>query len=731
MEKRGLVDLGFTEEKVPVGTHTCLFYWDEAKKNRMLLKFLAAGLRNQEKVVCLLDSLTRTEILNWFRAEKIDIGNGDPEAALLVAKNKEVYYPEGYFDPEEMIGRWRQYAEEAIADGFKQVRVTGEIHWLCAGIPGAERFFEYEKMINDCLKELPITVLCQFDTNQLPGTAILDLLKVHPLTIANGQIIYNPFYPVPEREQRRLFYFTRRKRERLEWSERVSPVLLVVTGILQTLPTVRRKVEFTEGLLKKGFGLNDYYLCVEDYTAQCGAWPDPLPERRETAYFPIGTADFDFGYLLLRPEGLEPRLRVLVANYLNLLALSLESAKQKELWQISTQEMAAAQELTELLKLQKLESLGILASGIGHDFNNLLAAILSNVQLAVLKWKKGLDGIKDLEAVEAATLKAAKLTKQLMSFAKGNAPVKQAARLGEVIKETAEFALRGSSVKCRYILPKDLWSVEIDNDQISQVIHNLLLNAVQAMASGGVIRIAAHNVVLTSQNKLWLRPGNYVRVEFEDQGRGISEDVLSKVFDPYFTTKKGGTGLGLSSSYYIIQNHNGYLGAQSREGDGSTFYFYLPATVEPPVAEIRQQGFISSGTGKLLLMDDELLILTSLREFLERCGYQVAIAKDGAEAVIFYEQAKKAGAPFDLVMLDLTVPGGIGGKEAVRMILAIDPEAKVIASSGYSDDPVMLDYRNFGFSGVVSKPFKMEALSALIKSLLKPKPKPKPLPVSD
>ncbi len=251
------------------------------------------------------------------------------------------------------------------------------------------------------------------------------------------------------------------------------------------------------------------------------------------------------------------------------------------------------------------------------------------------------------------------------------------------------------------------------------------------MASGGVIRIAAHNVVLTSQNKLWLRPGNYVRVEFEDQGRGISEDVLSKVFDPYFTTKKGGTGLGLSSSYYIIQNHNGYLGAQSREGDGSTFYFYLPATVEPPVAEIRQQGFISSGTGKLLLMDDELLILTSLREFLERCGYQVAIAKDGAEAVIFYEQAKKAGAPFDLVMLDLTVPGGIGGKEAVRMILAIDPEAKVIASSGYSDDPVMLDYRNFGFSGVVSKPFKMEALSALIKSLLKPKPKPKPLPVSD
>lgn len=727
MDKHDLVDLGFTEEKVPIGSHTCLFYRDEAKKNQMLLEYLAAGLRNHEKVVCLVDSLTKTEILKWFQEEKIDTGDSVPEASLVVVRNKEVYYPEGYFDPEEMIGRWRQYVAEAITAGFKQLRVTGEANWLCAGIPGTERFIEYEIMINDCLKGYPITVLCQFDTNKLPGTAIFDLLNVHPLAITNGQIMFNPFYTIPERKLRYPFCFSQRKRKRIAQSERVSAILLMVPGILETLPTVRRKVEFTEGLLKNVFGLKDYFICLEGYTVQSNTWTNLLPERSAVVYLPIRTANFNFGYLILPPGVLEPGFRPLVANYLNLLALSLECGKQNERCQIANQEIAATQELTELLKLQKLESIGILASGIGHDFNNLLAAILSNVQLAILKWKKELDGIKELQAVEAATLKAAKLTKQLMSFTRGGAPVTQTARLEEVIKETAEFALRGLSVKCRYMLPKDLWSVQIDNDQISQVIHNLLLNAVQAMADGGEIRIAAYNVVLTFQNKLWLRPGNYVRVEIEDQGSGIPEALLTKVFDPYFTTKKEGTGLGLSTSYYIIQNHNGYLGVQSWEGDGSTFYFYLPATVEVPVPENKQQDFIARGTGKLLLMDDELLILNSLRECLERCGYQVAITKDGREAALCYEQAKKDGTPFDLVILDLTIPGGVGGKEAARMILAIDPEAKVIASSGYSDDPVMLDYRKFGFSGVVSKPFKIEALSALIKKLLEPKP----LPVSD
>ena len=389
--------------------------------------------------------------------------------------------------------------------------------------------------------------------------------------------------------------------------------------------------------------------------------------------------------------------------------------------QASVRELAAERERAELLKMEKLESLGILASGIAHDFNNLLAAILSNVQLAVFKWKKGLDGIKDLQSVEKATLKASKLTHQLMAFARGGAPVKQPARLGEVIKETAEFALRGATVKCRYLLPTDLWPVAIDGDQISHVIHNLMLNAYHAMPYGGVITVSARNITVPQQNRMRLRSGKYVRVEIEDQGVGIAKGTITKIFDPYFTTKKEGNGLGLSSSYYIIQNHDGYLGVQSQPGVGSTFYFYLPAAAEEPVAvNNRQKPKLPKGKCKVLLMDDEPLIRSSLQEYLAACGYEAVIAKDGLEAVMLFQEEKKKNAPFDVVILDLTVPGGMGGKEAVRQILAVEPQAKVIAASGYSDDPVMLEYWKYGFCDVVFKPFTVEVLCAKIKNLIDP-----------
>ncbi|NLM38029.1 MAG: response regulator [Firmicutes bacterium] len=389
--------------------------------------------------------------------------------------------------------------------------------------------------------------------------------------------------------------------------------------------------------------------------------------------------------------------------------------------QASVRELAAERERAELLKMEKLESLGILASGIAHDFNNLLAAILSNVQLAIFKWKKGLNGIKDLESVEKAALKASKLTQQLMAFAKGGAPVKQPARLGEIIMETAEFALRGASVRCRYLLPAGLWPMAVDGDQISQVIHNLILNAYHAMPDGGVITVSARNVNVPPQNRMRLRPGRYVRVEIEDQGVGIPNENLTKIFDPYFTTKKEGNGLGLSSSYFIVQNHDGYLGVISQPGIGSIFYFYLPATEEEPAAEDGKENLEPPlRKCKVLLMDDESLIRTSLREYLEACGYDAVEAKDGLEAVMLFQEERKKNAPFDVVILDLTVPGSMGGKEAVRQILTVEPKAKVIASSGYHDDPVMLEPWKFGFCDVVFKPFKVEVLCEKLKNLLEP-----------
>jgi len=387
----------------------------------------------------------------------------------------------------------------------------------------------------------------------------------------------------------------------------------------------------------------------------------------------------------------------------------------QEALQTSVEELAVEKNRSEMLKIQKLESLGLLAGGIAHDFNNLLAAILSNVQLVSFKLDKGMDGSRDLHAVERATLQAANLTKQLLAFSRGGAPVKQTAMLSEIIKETVEFALRGSPVKCEYSISSVLWAVEIDGGQISQVIQNLIINACQAMPEGGVIKVTASNQLVPAENKMALRAGKYVKVEIEDQGIGISEEDLIKIFDPYFTTKKKGNGLGLSSCYYIMKNHDGYIGVRSQVKTGSTFYFYLPANVESCLLPKKSDTPFAEGNGRILLMDDEPLIRNSVREFLENCGYQVSVAEDGLAAIGMFKQMKENASSFDVVIMDLTIPGGMGGKEAIKHILALDSQARVIVSSGYSNDPVMSNYQEYGFCNVVTKPYKMEELSAKIK----------------
>ena len=250
---------------------------------------------------------------------------------------------------------------------------------------------------------------------------------------------------------------------------------------------------------------------------------------------------------------------------------------KQEALEASVKQLVLEKERANLLKMQKLESLGILAGGIAHDFNNLLSVILSNLQLAEYKLAKGQDATKDLKTVEKGTLRAAKLTKQLLAFSKGGAPVKQTVVLHEIIKETAEFALKGTPIKIEYFLPPDLWSVEIDTGQICQVLHNLLLNAYQAMPGGGVVKISAHNEILPPGNGMMLKPGNYVKVMVKDQGIGIPEENLGKIFDPYFTTKKQGSGLGLASSYYIIKTMaviSGFFTGRP----WSVFYIYLPSS---------------------------------------------------------------------------------------------------------------------------------------------------------
>jgi PAS domain S-box-containing protein len=371
----------------------------------------------------------------------------------------------------------------------------------------------------------------------------------------------------------------------------------------------------------------------------------------------------------------------------------------------------------DLLKAQKLESVGVFAGGIAHDFNNILTTILGNVSLAKMRVRPE-DKIFDLlSEAEQASIRAATLTKQLLTFAKGGAPVKEIASIKDILKESSLFVLRGSKSKCEFSIAEDLWSAEVDIGQISQVINNIVINANQAMPEGGIIQVAAENLIIDIGHGLPLKPGRYIRISITDQGVGIAEKHFLKVFDPYFTTKQKGSGLGLATTYSIIKNHDGHITVESTLGEGTTFHIYLYAS-EKAVPE-KEGVRLITGHGKILVMDDEAPLRKIVERMLKNLGYESEFAEDGAEAIEMYKTARKSGKPYDAVILDLTVPGGMGGKEAIKKLLEIDPEVKAIVSSGYSDDPVLSNFQEYGFKGMMPKPFESRSLGKVLHEVLR------------
>ncbi len=369
----------------------------------------------------------------------------------------------------------------------------------------------------------------------------------------------------------------------------------------------------------------------------------------------------------------------------------------------------------ELLKTQKLESLGVLAGGIAHDFNNILTAVMGNISLARMRAEPGDKLDKWLSAAEKATERAKDLTQQLLTFSKGGSPVKQVISLEHSIRDSANFALRGTPVKSVFEFAIDLWPVEADEGQMVQVFNNLLINAYQAMSDGGKVNISAVNVRVNINNSLPLSSGNYVKITVADQGSGIPVDHLRRIFDPYFTTKEHGSGLGLAVTYSVVRNHGGYIHVESECGVGTTFTILLPASdraidVSVPADEV---GIL--GKGRVLQMDDEDDVLTVGSAMLAELGYDVTIARDGAAAIETFVEASEAGKPFDTVILDLTIPGGMGGKEAIGIIREIDSSVWAIVSSGYSNDPVMAEFLEYGFNAVVSKPYKVGELARALQ----------------
>jgi len=422
-----------------------------------------------------------------------------------------------------------------------------------------------------------------------------------------------------------------------------------------------------------------------------------------------------------------------------------------------------------ILEMQKLESVGTLAGGIAHEFNNIMTGVFGNISIAKEQLSKDHPSLKFLEYAEKSMNRATLLTKQLLTFAKGGSPVKENTDIGILIDEIVRFDLGGSNVKPIFDIPDDLWIAEVDTGQIQQVFSNLTINANQAMPDGGHLYITLKNVDILEDEELNLKDGKYIKITIRDEGVGINKKYFNKIFDPYFSTKQTGSGLGLTTVFSIINKHNGNIQVKSEINKGAVFTVYLPALesqenvnvttkakidnieITPKTEEVAVKENIpeiestekmpnvesteniakvdaevkndvkhpkKQYDAKVLVMDDEEMILIVVTEVLNTIGIKVDTAADGETAIEKYKKAFDDDNPFDVVIMDLTIPGGMGGKEAVKNILEIDPKAKVIVSSGYSIDPVMANYSEYGFKGIIAKPYTLNKLQNIIIKIL-------------
>jgi len=382
-------------------------------------------------------------------------------------------------------------------------------------------------------------------------------------------------------------------------------------------------------------------------------------------------------------------------------------------------DMTEKQKLDDFMqKSQKLESIGILAGGIAHDFNNLFGGIFGYIEMALLETtdeKVSNDLAKSLNSIDRARA----LTQQLLTFAKGGAPIKKVENLFPFVQNTTQFALSGSSVSSKFQIQENLWLCDFDKNQIGQVVDNLVINAQQAMPNGGTVEVSARNISLAAKENISLVAGNYVILSIKDQGIGIPKELISRIFDPYYTTKSKGHGLGLSTCYSIVSRHGGCIDVESEPRKGSSFHVYLPAFIGSISTIEEKSAEEHIGNGTFLVMDDEEAIRNIMKKMLESFGYTIVLKKNGKNAIDFFAKEVKANRKIAGMIFDLTVPGGMGGKEAIGEIRKICLDTPVFVASGYSGDPIMANPEKYGFNASICKPFMMDTLSEMLNKYLK------------
>ena len=488
--------------------------------------------------------------------------------------------------------------------------------------------------------------------------------------------------------------------------------------LIESLPGIFCLFDFNGKMLR----WNKYGENVIGYTADEISVSNPLDfiveQDRELVNKTIKDT-FDKGYSSVESTLVTKRgekipfyftgIRVMIDNVPCILSIAIDISERKKIEY-------------ELEKLRRLESIGILASGVAHDFNNLLTGILGNISLV----KQYLDPedmiFKRLSTAEKSCFEAREITSRLITFSKGGEPVKKVTRVQQLLKEAHCPLIKDTNITFEYNLPDNLYPVEIDEGQIRNVIINILTNAAEAMPEGGKIDISATNLEITEKDNLPIKEGSYVKVSIRDRGRGIQVEEISRIFDPYFSTKergvKKGMGLGLTICHSIIRKHEGFITVESMPGAGTTFHLYLPASLKKKT-ETEVTGEMETIRKKrILIMDDDEIVRDITGDMLMHCGYYIESSKDGNEAIALYIKAKERGEPFDAVILDLVVPNGMGGDIAIKRLHDIDHGVKGIALSGYSKDLIMTHYMDYGFTAALSKPYNIQLLNGTLERVL-------------
>lgn len=438
-------------------------------------------------------------------------------------------------------------------------------------------------------------------------------------------------------------------------------------------------------------------------------WSEPVHNDANEVIGTFALSSFE----VRQPNNFQRKLLQICASITGILLQKEKYIQQNAKWE------------KEILKSEKLESIGVLAGGIAHDFNNLLGVVVGNVEMATRVPDTNKKVNSYLTSAVKACKRATELTQQLLTFSKGGDPVKKLSDIRETIRESAEFVLHGSGVAllldCRHGAGDTFFMADIDNGQISQVIQNIVINARQAMPDGGEIKITCSttsDVSFAGHDEA--DSTRYHKIEIRDSGAGIPSNIIDNIFDPYFTTKSEGSGLGLALSFSIIKKHEGYIYVDTEVGVGTCFTIYLPASDQLP--DVKPDNIVSinrvKAKGRVLVMDDQEMLHDVAEAMLEELGYQTVHAKDGTEAIQMYEQSLMANEPIDILIMDLTIPGGMGGKEAVKQVLAVDASAKVIVSSGYSNDSVMSKYQDYGFTGTLCKPYDIDELENTLNQVI-------------